>query len=148
MVPAASRPRRDRPRRAADPDAWWPLVLEDIRHTVSFPFSAAAEYAHHGGTPQVITAQAALGLPHPELQLAARLAALQADSAGVTELYTKLQACRMPGHYCAPRAATALPRAKYTYAYPYGDDPVQREQSLTAAATAAARATQLRGRHD
>jgi len=124
----------------ADPECWWALVLEDIRHVVSFPFSAAVKIVRNGQEPQLLTASAALGLPHPELQLASRLAALGVDPNSVTELYTELQACRMPGHYCGLRAAAEFPHAEYTYAFPYGQDAQQRQESLNAAAQAAATA--------
>ncbi|WP_034267854.1 nucleic acid/nucleotide deaminase domain-containing protein [Actinospica robiniae] len=124
----------------ADPECWWALVLEDIRHVVSFPFSAAAKFVRDGQEPQVLTASAVLGLPHPELQLARRLAELGVDRSSVTELYTELQACRMPGHYCGLRAAVAFPRAQYTYAFPYGEDAQERQESVNAAALAAATA--------
>jgi hypothetical protein len=126
----------------ADPECWWALVLEDIRHVVSFPFSAAVKIVRSGHEPQLLTASAALGLPHPELQLASRVAALGVEPFSVTELYTELQACRMPGHYCGLRAAAEFPRAAYTYAFPYGQDAQQRQESLNAAAQAAATAAE------
>lgn len=134
------------PAALSTPAHWWMLVLEDIRHTISFPFSAAAKYQVHGSEPQIVTANAALGLPHPEMQLAARLAQLGAEPASVSELYTELQACQMPGHYCAFRAGEFFPRAVYTYAHDYGRDPRQRQESLIAAAQQAADATAAAGR--
>lgn len=128
------------PTALSDQDTWWALVLEDIRHTVSIPFSAAAKYRVHGGAPQIMTAEAHLGRAHPELQLAERLAALEVDPAAISELYTELQACQLPGHYCAYRAAEFFPNASYTYAHPYGRDPGQRQDSLIALAQQAAEA--------
>ena len=123
---------------SGEPDGWWSRVLEDIRHTVSFPFSAAVKVVPAGGPPRILTASAALGLPHPELQLADRLAADRIDRNLARELFTELEACRTPGHYCAMRARGAFPRARYTYALPYRDDADERERSVIAAAQRAA----------
>ncbi|NUR57497.1 MAG: hypothetical protein HOV87_02115 [Catenulispora sp.] len=119
---------------------WWQLVLDDIRHTISYPFGAAVKYTDAAGTTQIRSAQARLGLPHPELQLVAELADLGVPGEAVTELYTELQACQMPGHYCQLRTRALLPQAEYRYAFPYGLDATERQNSLNAAAQAAANA--------
>lgn len=117
---------------------WWQLVLDDIRHTISFPFGASVKYTDAAGTAHVRSAQARLGLPHPELQLVAELADLGVPGDAVTDLYTELQACEMPGHYCRLRVRSMLPAAKYSYGFPYGLDATERQNSLNAAAQAAA----------
>ena len=123
----------------AEPEGWWTRVLEDVRHTMSFPFSAAVKIDdRRGGGPRVLTATARLGLAHPEMQLAAKMRAIKADPGTAVELFTELEACLSPGHYCRIRAAAAFPRAAYTYAFPYSGDAAQRDESVAAAATKAA----------
>ncbi|KOG45643.1 hypothetical protein ADK75_30720 [Streptomyces virginiae] len=40
----------------AERELWWPRVLDDIRHTLNFPFSAPFEYTDAAGAKQVETA--------------------------------------------------------------------------------------------
>ncbi|PKK15778.1 MAG: hypothetical protein BUE48_003775 [Thermomonospora sp. CIF 1] len=58
-----------------DDEAWWPRVLEQIRHALSFPFSAAFEVVEPDGRKHIETEQAQVGLPHPEQMLWAKLEA-------------------------------------------------------------------------
>lgn len=127
------------PEALAEPDGWWNRVLEDARHTASFPFSAAVKYQdRRAGGPRLLTAVARLGSAHPELQLAAQMRAHKTEPAAALELFTELEACLSPGHYCKMRAATLFPRVRYTYAFPYSGDAEQRDGSIVAAAQHAA----------
>ena len=42
---------------------WWPRVLDDVRHTLHFPFSAAFEYLDDAGREQIATGATGPGQP-------------------------------------------------------------------------------------
>jgi hypothetical protein len=113
-----------------DDENWWSLVLEDIRHTLSFRFSAAVRYRDSAGQDQILTAQAALAGPHPEERLYQVLQDQDVPGEAVSEVFTELKACLMPGHYCALWLGTAFPQASFTHAFEYGETAAQRESAL------------------
>jgi hypothetical protein len=116
----------------ADSESWWPRVLEDLRHEMSFAFSAAVKYTDDKGEGQIVTARASVGGPHPEELLYQRLAANGVDGSRVIEVYTELQPCMMPGHYCALKLGAAFPNANFTYRFDYPDTAQQRQDGLIA----------------
>jgi hypothetical protein len=109
---------------------WWALVLEDIRHSISFPFSAAVKYRNAAGEEQILTAQATPAGPHPEERLYRALQDQDVPGEAVSEVYTELKACVMPGHYCAWWLGTAFPDATFTHSFDYGDTAAERESAL------------------
>ncbi|MFI0484390.1 nucleic acid/nucleotide deaminase domain-containing protein [Actinomadura sp. 9N215] len=125
----------------ADDEAWWPRVLEQIRHALSFPFAAAVEYEDANGGKHVETEQARVGLPHPERLLWDRLDARGIAPGQVTRVYTELEPCFLPGNYCR----TGLSRfrnAEFTYSFDYGATADERERGLLELMRQAAGATE------
>ncbi|MEU6885260.1 SUKH-4 family immunity protein [Streptomyces viridosporus] len=47
----------------AERENWWPRVLDDVRHTLHFPFSAAFEYLDDAGREQIATRATCPGQP-------------------------------------------------------------------------------------
>ncbi|MFI0366515.1 nucleic acid/nucleotide deaminase domain-containing protein [Actinomadura sp. 1N219] len=113
----------------ADDEAWWPRVLEQIRHALSFPFAAAIEYEEAGGDKHIETEQARVGLPHPERLLWDRLDARGIAPAQVTRVYTELEPCFLPGNYCQLRLSR-FRNAEFTYSFDYGGTADERERGL------------------
>src|SRR5581483_6507314 len=113
-----------------DDESWWALVLEDIRHSMSFPFSAAVKYRTMAGEEQILTAQATVAGPHPEERLYRALQDQDVPGEAVSEVYTELKACVMPGHYCALWLGTAFPAAAFTHSFDYGETAAERESAL------------------
>ncbi|WP_165969397.1 nucleic acid/nucleotide deaminase domain-containing protein [Actinomadura sp. KC06] len=113
----------------ADDEAWWPRVLEQIRHALSFPFAAAIEYEEAGGGKHVETEQARVGLPHPERLLWDRLDARGIAPGQVTRVYTELEPCFLPGNYCRLRLSR-FRNAEFTYSFDYGATADERERGL------------------
>ncbi|MFD8479269.1 nucleic acid/nucleotide deaminase domain-containing protein [Kitasatospora sp. NPDC059673] len=116
-------------------EQWWPRVLEDIRHTRGVPGYAAFKVRGKDGEPQIITADGSLAL-HAEEALWHRLSAGGLDPDDVVEVYTELQACTMPGHYCAMWMARAFPNAEFTHSYDYGDTAAERDAGIRELAAA------------
>jgi hypothetical protein len=112
-----------------DDEAWWPRVLEEIRHALSFPFAAAFEYEDASGDKQVETEQARVGLPHPERVLWERLEAKGVAPDQVTRVYTELEPCFLPGNYCA-MWLNRFRSAEFTYSFDYGATADEREQGI------------------
>ncbi|MFI6514810.1 SUKH-4 family immunity protein [Spirillospora sp. NPDC050679] len=115
----------------ADDEAWWPMVLEQVRHAMSFPFSVAFEVEDVMGDRRIETEQARPGFHHPERVLWDRLSAKGVRPAQVTRIYTELEPCFLPGNYCATWL-TRFPRAEFSYSFDYGDTAEEREQGLLA----------------
>ncbi|MGW4380527.1 nucleic acid/nucleotide deaminase domain-containing protein [Kitasatospora sp. NPDC004531] len=118
-------------------EQWWPRVLEDIRHTRGVPGYAAFKVRGRDGEPQIVTADGSLAL-HAEEALWHRLSAAGLDPEDVVEVYTELQACTMPGHYCAMWMARAFPNAEFTHSYDYGDTAAERDAGIRELAAALA----------
>ncbi|MGW9067974.1 nucleic acid/nucleotide deaminase domain-containing protein [Streptomyces yangpuensis] len=123
----------------AERESWWPRVLDDIRHTLNFPFSAAFEYADAAGTKHVETAATSPGAPHPEEIIWRRLTQGGVEPRQVIRIYCELEPCIMPGHYCAVWLQRMFPEAKFTHSYDYGDTAESREEGLKQLITHAAR---------
>jgi hypothetical protein len=113
-----------------DRESWWPRVLDDIRHTLNFPFSSAFEYVDKTGTKQIITGSTSPGKPHPEELLWARLSAEGVTPDQVRRVYCELQPCMMPGHYCSAWLQATFPHAEFTHSFDYGDTADSREEGL------------------
>jgi hypothetical protein len=122
--------------RGIDPGAfgeredWWPRVLDDVRHTLNFPFSAAFQYVDDAGDEQIVTDATGPGRPHPEEILRHRLEREGVPADRVRRVYCELQPCMMPGHYCAVWLQRAFPRAEFTHGFDYGEEAGSREQGL------------------
>ncbi|MBT2439613.1 SUKH-4 family immunity protein [Streptomyces sp. ISL-36] len=125
-------------------EAWWPRILDDIRHTLNFPFSAAFEYVDSSGTKQVVTEATGPGQPHPEEIIWRRLSDAGVEPDQVRRVYCELEPCLMPGHYCAVWMQRAFPGAEFTHSFDYGDTAESREEGMKQLITHAAE--QSRGR--
>lgn len=112
-----------------DPEAWWSRVLEQIRHAMSFPFSAAFEYADSRGEKHIVTEQAQVGFPHPERVLWYRLSGEGVEPEQVTRVYTELEPCFLPGNYCA-MWLTRFENAEFTHSFDYGETAREREEGF------------------
>jgi hypothetical protein len=113
-----------------DRESWWPRVLDDVRHTLNFPFSSAFEYVDKTGTKQIITGSTGPGKPHPEELLWARLSAEGVTPDQVRRVYCELQPCMMPGHYCSAWLQATFSHAEFTHSFDYGDTADSREEGL------------------
>ncbi|MET7621301.1 nucleic acid/nucleotide deaminase domain-containing protein [Streptomyces sp. NPDC005408] len=111
-------------------DAWWPRVLDDVRHTLNFPFSAAFEYVDGAGNKQIVTEATGPGRLHPEELIWQRLSGEGVAPEQVRRVYCELQACMMPGHYCALWMQRTFPHAEFTHSFDYGSDADSRETGL------------------
>lgn len=119
-------------RRALENDGdWWPLVMEDVRHSNNFPGYAAAGYLDRNGQKQTVTARgdAASGY-HAEERLPGLIEQAGVPRESVNEVYTELKLCLMPGHYCALRLGALFPRATFTHSFDYGDTPESRHTAI------------------
>lgn len=122
----------------AERESWWPRVLDDIRHTLNFPFSSAFEYVDAAGTKQIVTEATGPGRPHPEEIIWQRLSAKGVETAQVRRVYCELEPCLMPGHYCAVWLQEAFPHAEFTHSFDYGDTAESREEGIKELITHAA----------
>lgn len=112
-----------------DDEAWWPRVLEQIRHALSYPFAAAVEFQDASGGKHVETEEARVGLPHPERLLWERLDAKGIAPSQVTRVYTELEPCFLPGNYCQMRLARYA-NAEFAYSFDYGATADDRERGF------------------
>ncbi|WP_329145734.1 nucleic acid/nucleotide deaminase domain-containing protein [Streptomyces niveus] len=113
-------------------EGWWPRVLDDVRHTLNFPFSAAFEYVDGAGEKHIVTEATGPGRPHPEELVWRELSSRGVAPGQVRRVYCELQACMMPGHYCAVWMQRLFPQAEFTHAYDYDSDAESREAGLKA----------------
>ncbi|MFD9744719.1 nucleic acid/nucleotide deaminase domain-containing protein [[Kitasatospora] papulosa] len=111
-------------------EAWWPRVLDDVRHTLNFPFSAAFEYVDAAGVKQVATDVTGPGRPHPEELVWRRLSGEGVKPGQVRRVYCELEPCLMPGHYCAVWMQDLFPQAEFTHSFDYGASAESREEGL------------------
>ncbi|MER5738900.1 nucleic acid/nucleotide deaminase domain-containing protein [Streptomyces sp. NPDC002262] len=121
-----------------DRESWWPRVLDDVRHTLNFPFSAAFEYVDDVGAKQVATEATGPGLPHPEEMVWRRLSGQGVRPEQVRRVYCELEACLMPGRYCAVWMQEVFPHAEFTHSFGYGETAESRESGLKELITHAA----------
>lgn len=118
------------PRAFDERESWWPRVLDDVRHTLNIGFSAAIEYVDASGDKHIVTDATGPGKLHPEELIWRQLTDAGVDSQQVTRVYGELEACMMPGHYCAAWMARAFPQAQFTHSFDYGDTAESREAGL------------------
>ncbi|MEJ8662212.1 nucleic acid/nucleotide deaminase domain-containing protein [Streptomyces sp. MS1.AVA.4] len=111
-------------------ESWWPRVLDDVRHTLNFPFSAAFEYVDAVGAKQVVTEATGPGRLHPEELIWRRLSGEGVQPGQVRRVYCELEPCLMPGHYCAVWLQEAFPQAQFTHSFDYGATAESREEGL------------------
>ncbi|CAL2073935.1 MULTISPECIES: SUKH-4 family immunity protein [Streptomyces] len=121
-----------------DRESWWPRVLDDVRHTLNFPFSSAFEYVDASGAEQIVTDATGPGRPHPEELLWQRLHAEGIAPEQVRRVYCELEPCMMPGHYCALWLQATFPHAEFTHSFDYGTTAESREEGLKELITYAA----------
>ncbi|MEV6652037.1 SUKH-4 family immunity protein [Streptomyces sp. NPDC051219] len=122
----------------AERESWWPRVLDDMRHTLNFPFSAAFEYVDRDGAKHIATEATGPGKLHPEEIVWSRLSEMGVSPAQVRRVYCELEPCLMPGHYCAIWMQTTFPEAEFTHSFDYGDTADTREAGLKELITHAA----------
>ncbi|MFC9948656.1 nucleic acid/nucleotide deaminase domain-containing protein [Streptomyces pratensis] len=111
-------------------ESWWPRVLDDVRHTLNFPFSAAFEYADSTGAKQTVTDATGPGQPHPEEIIWRRLSRQGVQPEQVRRVYCELEPCLMPGHYCAVWMQETFPQAEFTHSFDYGVTSESREEGF------------------
>lgn len=109
---------------------WWPRVLDDVRHALNIGFSAAIEYVDTSGQKHIVTDATGPGKLHPEELIWHQLKDAGVDRQQVRRVYCELQACMMPGHYCAAWMAREFPNAQFTHSFDYGDTAESREEGL------------------
>ncbi|WP_326771354.1 nucleic acid/nucleotide deaminase domain-containing protein [Streptomyces sp. NBC_01445] len=119
-------------------ERWWPRVLDDVRHTLNFPFSSAFEYLDDAGSKQIVTDATGPGRAHPEELLWSRLEEQGIAPEQVRRVYCELQPCMMPGHYCAVWLQRTFPHAEFTHSFDYGPEAASREEGLKELITYAA----------
>lgn len=119
-------------------ESWWPRVLDDVRHTLNFPFSAAFEYVDEEGAKQIVTEATGPGLLHPEQIIWRQLSAQGVVPAQVRRVYCELEPCLMPGHYCAVWMQQLFPHAEFSHSFAYGPTADSREAGLKELITHAA----------
>ncbi|GGR48427.1 hypothetical protein GCM10010497_59910 [Streptomyces cinereoruber] len=124
--------RRIDPAAFAQRENWWPRVLDDVRHTLNIGFSAAFEYTDEHGHQQIVTEATGPGRPHPEELIWQRLKVQGVTPGQITRVYCELEACMMPGHYCAAWMARQFPAAQFTHAFDYGPTAESREEGIKA----------------
>ncbi|MET8804868.1 SUKH-4 family immunity protein [Streptomyces sp. NPDC004546] len=120
-------------------ESWWPKVLDDVRHTLNFPFSSAFEYVDASGAKQIVTDATGPGRPHPEELVWQRLHAQGVAPEQVRRVYCELEPCMMPGHYCAVWLQATFPHAEFTHSFDYGSTAESREEGLKELITYAAK---------
>ena len=122
----------------AERESWWPRVLDDVRHTLNFPFSSAFEYVDAAGAKQIVTDMTGPGRAHPEELIWQRLRTEGIAPEQVRRVYCELEPCMMPGHYCAVWLQAAFPHAAFTHSFDYGSTAESREEGLKELITHAA----------
>lgn len=114
----------------AERESWWSRVLDDVRHVLNFPFSAAFEYVDEAGDKRVVTEATGPGQAHPEELVWQRLEAAGVAPEQVHRVHCDLEPCMMPGHYCAAWMQQLFPAAEFTHSFDYGVDADSREAGL------------------
>ncbi|MFE4537958.1 nucleic acid/nucleotide deaminase domain-containing protein [Streptomyces scopuliridis] len=135
----------DKELRTLDPAAfverenWWPRVLDDVRHTLNFPFQAAFEFRMGNGQEEIVTDATGPGRAHPEERIWQRLSSSGVLPEHVTRVYCELEPCLMPGHYCSIWLRKVLPHAQFTHSFDYGETAESREAGFKELIVEAAR---------
>ncbi|MFC9856156.1 MULTISPECIES: nucleic acid/nucleotide deaminase domain-containing protein [unclassified Streptomyces] len=125
-------------------EAWWPRVLDDVRHTLNFPFSAAIEYVDAAGAKQVATETTGPGQPHPEEIIWRHLSGDGVQASQVRRVHCELAPCLMPGHYCAVWMQDLFTQAEFSHSFDYGQDAESREEGMKQLITHAAQQARRR----
>lgn len=113
----------------AEPENWWPMVLDDIRTTASVDNYAAFEYLDPTEGKRIVTQSGAVAV-HPEERLWASLQAAGVEPEQVLRIHTDLEACFLPGHYCSMWMAQVFPDAEVTHSFPYGESADSRAEGI------------------
>ncbi|MFJ9151558.1 nucleic acid/nucleotide deaminase domain-containing protein [Streptomyces sp. NPDC102270] len=129
------------PRAFEGREHWWPLVLDDIRDTASAEWFTAFEIVNDQGEKQIVTQAGDIGV-HPEERLWARLRAAGVEPEQVLRVHTELEACFLPGHYCALWLGQVFPEAQLTHNFPYGETAESRAEGIRQLREAAAQGAQ------
>ncbi|WP_031506297.1 SUKH-4 family immunity protein [Streptomyces megasporus] len=111
-------------------ESWWPRVLDDVRHTLNFPFSSAFEFIADSGQKEIVTDRTGPGRLHPEERIWRRLSSSGITPERVTRVYCELEPCLMPGHYCAVWMRELFPHAEFTHSFDYGETAHSREEGF------------------
>jgi uncharacterized repeat protein (TIGR01451 family) len=94
-----------------------------------YPNGADGYFAIHSD-PTANTPEAPTG--HAERRLARVLRSVGVDLDTVDKVATELEPCNLPGRKCKRILAREVKNAKVAYLNPYGDDPVERRESMKA----------------
>lgn len=113
------------PEAFADPEHWWPLVLEDIRTTASVRSFATFEFAAPDGTRHLVSEPGSICV-HAEERTWSRMYAAGVEPDQVTRIHTELEPCFMPGHYCSMWLEMSFPDASLTHNVSYGETAEER----------------------
>ncbi|MEU1542468.1 nucleic acid/nucleotide deaminase domain-containing protein [Actinacidiphila glaucinigra] len=113
------------PEAFADPEHWWPLVLEDIRTTASVRSFATFEFAAPDGTKHLVSEPGSICV-HAEERTWSRMYAAGVEPDQVTRIHTELEPCFMPGHYCSMWLEMSFPDASLTHNVSYGETAEER----------------------
>ncbi|MFC8720390.1 nucleic acid/nucleotide deaminase domain-containing protein [Kitasatospora sp. NPDC057198] len=127
----------------SSPENWWPLVLEDIRTTAGVEAYATFEFVTPDGEKQLVTRAGSICV-HPEEQVWSDMYAAGIEPEQVTRIHTELQACFLPGHYCAMWLEQVFPEAGLTHNVPYGDSAAERAEGVRRLKAHAAQAAEGR----
>ncbi|MFI9648770.1 nucleic acid/nucleotide deaminase domain-containing protein [Streptomyces sp. NPDC052040] len=128
------------PQAFADPENWWPLVLEDIRTTSSVEVYATFEFVAPDGDRHRVTESGSICV-HPEERTWSAMYAAGIEPEQITRIHTELQACFMPGHYCALWLQLMFPDASLTHNVAYGDTAAERASGIRRLREAVAKPT-------
>jgi len=121
--------RESDPAALSDREGWWSRVLDDLRDSTAVETYAAFEVVDDHGEKKVFTGSGGLAV-HAEEQLWSRLSAAGVRAGQVARVYTELEACALPGHYCALWLALTFPEATVTHSFPYGDTAQSRAEGI------------------
>ncbi|MCM2428035.1 SUKH-4 family immunity protein [Streptomyces sp. RKAG337] len=98
--------------------------------TVGPGYMAVLSYRAHDGSQQQLIRRSAPGTPHPEWQILHELRALNVPPQQVLELHTELEACDLPGGYCARMIRETWPQVRISHTAPYGREHASRQQGV------------------
>lgn len=119
------------PRAVSSEESWWSRIVEDIRHTTAHTAYAAFEFLDAQGEHRIVSGHGGVAL-HPEERMWSDLRATGVAPGRVGKVYTELEPCYLPGHYCAFRLAAEFPDAEFTHSFDYGETAASREAGMTA----------------
>lgn len=100
---------------------------------------AAVQYTTTAKNKEIHVEASRRGVGHAERLLGKFLEDEKIDRARITQFYSELQPCNLPGAYCASFLAKQYPGASVTWSFPYGDSRESRREGVAALAKAVAR---------